>query len=154
MEEVQDEFVVSKVTDQNTGLTFVEDVRGFFYLLPSELADQVISEFYLYQTVKNYTWPNVQSFHSLPTPLISMKNVDTYISSIVASHGYKNSYGVGSIGAFVDGNLKLALPFERQLNYIAYKPILIPAGQTVEIKYLPFNRRAELSVTVALYEIL
>lgn len=146
--------VVEIIEDDATGLKFVEDIRGFWYLLQEPQAEEIINEFYLQDVVDGHTWVDTTTFQSLPTPLTSQKNEDSYISFVVASHDFKNSYGTGAVGIFINGTMKMALPFTDNITYVAYKPILIPATSLVEVKYRPFNTKARLGVTVRLFTIL
>lgn len=144
------EIISETFVDDLTGLTFAEDVRGFWYLLPSNIPISV-SEFYLHSMVIDPTWSNTTSFQSLPTPLTSTKTTDSYVKFILASQDFKNAYGLSAIGVFIDNTLSLAIPFMDNLNYKLDNPILVPANIELEVKFWPFNKKSNLGITIGMY---
>jgi len=136
--------------DDLTGLTFAEDVRGYWYLIPDSTSVST-NEFYLHSMVIDPIWANTNSFQPLPTPLISNITNDSYVKFILASQDFKNAYGVSLVGIFVNNVLELALPFIDNLNYKLDVPILVPANVDLEIKFWPFNKKANLGLTIGCY---
>lgn len=116
----------------------------------------------LQSNIKGFTWPSATAYNKVANALVQNtfltytvpfgKNL--HILSIVMSQ-FKNgeSDGISFLGIHKDNNLLLGIPFASELAYSFESPLILPQSTFLELKFLPFDKKVDLGITMIGYSL-
>jgi hypothetical protein len=144
--------------DAKTNLPVVTDVRGNIHIVPWESINKDTSSprYYLQSWTRGHNWASTTNFNSIPDSLhpgsflvyTVPENKCYNVSFIMAAQAKDSNQGMSVIGFFTGGVLRTIAPLKNEVHYVLYSPISVPAGVTLELKYMPFDKKCDLGIII------